>query len=273
LTLVIEPAIEVRGLRHSYGDRVVLDGVDLNVELGETLVILGGSGSGKSTLLRCMVGLEQPDDGSVLILGRDLCTAAPGEVAELRQRIGMAFQSGALFGSMTVGENVDLPLLEFTDLPESTREIIVRIKLALVGLDEAVDLYPSELSGGMKKRAAFARAMALDPEVLFCDEPSAGLDPVTAAGLDRLLNRLKEVFGVTIVVVTHELDSAFAVADRLALIHRGRVLVSGTPEQVRECSDPIVQGFLDREPDDQPEHGERFREWMTEASKAEETVD
>ncbi|MCP4200595.1 MAG: ABC transporter ATP-binding protein [bacterium] len=266
--MAAESAIEVRGLRHSYGDRVILNGVDLTVEVGKTLVILGGSGSGKSTLLRCMVGLERPDEGSVSILGRDLCSAAPEEVAELRQRIGMAFQSGALFGSMTVGENVDLPLAEFTDLPDSTRDIIIRIKLALVGLDDAVDLHPSELSGGMKKRAAFARAMALDPEVLFCDEPSAGLDPVTAAGLDRLLNQLKEVFGVTIVVVTHELDSAFAVADRLALLHQGRVLISGTPQQVRECPHPIVQGFLRREPEEQPEHGERFREWMTEAEEA-----
>ncbi len=271
--MATEPAIEVRGLRHSYGDRVVLDGVDLTVETGKTLVILGASGSGKSTLLRCMVGLEQPDEGSVSILGRDLCSAAPEEVAALRQRIGMAFQSGALFGSMTVGENVDLPLAEFTELSESTRDIIVRIKLALVGLNDAVDLHPAKLSGGMKKRAAFARAMALDPEVLFCDEPSAGLDPVTAAGLDRLLNQLKEVFGVTIVVVTHELHSAFAVADRLALIHQGRVLVSGTPQQVRECRNPIVQVFLSREPEEQPEHGERFREWMTEATEAEEVVD
>ena len=247
---------------------MILDGVDLTVEAGKTLVILGGSGSGKSTLLRCMVGLERPDEGSVSILGKDLGSAAPEEVAELRQRIGMAFQGGALFGSMTVAENIDLPLAEFTELPKSTRDIIVRIKLALVGLSDAVELYPSELSGGMKKRAAFARAMALDPEVLFCDEPSAGLDPVTAAGLDRLLNQLKEVFGVTIVVVTHELDSAFAIADRIALIHQGRVLISGTPEQVRECPNPIVRRFLDREPEEQPVHGKRFREWMTEAEEA-----
>ena len=260
--------IEVRGVRHAFGDHVVLDGVDLTIEAGKTLVILGGSGSGKSTLLRCMVGLERPDHGSIALFGEDISKASASEMAELRQRIGMAFQSGALFGSMTVGENVDLPLAEFTALPESTRRIIARIKLALVGLDDAVDLPPSALSGGMKKRAAFARAMALDPEVLFCDEPSAGLDPVTAAGLDRLLMQLKEVFGVTIVVVTHELESAFAVADQIALIHRGRVLVTGTPQQVRECANPIVRRFLEREPEEQSDRGERFREWMTEVEES-----
>jgi phospholipid/cholesterol/gamma-HCH transport system ATP-binding protein len=260
----LTPAIEVRGLRHAYGDQVVLDGVDLTVEHGEALVILGGSGSGKSTLLRCMLGLERPLAGVVSILGTDIHRATERTLDSLRQRIGMAFQGGALFGSLSVGGNVDLPLAEFTRLPESTRRIIVRIKLALVGLDEAAARHPSELSGGMKKRAAFARAMALDPDVLFCDEPSAGLDPVTAAGLDRLLIQLKEVFGITLVVVTHELASAFAVADRIALIHEGRVLVTGTPQQVRACPDPIVRRFLERQPSDDAEDAHRFRRWMTE---------
>jgi len=191
-------------------------------------------------------------------------------VDTLRQRIGMAFQSGALFGSMTVGENVDLPLAEYTRLPASTRAIIVRIKLALVGLDDASGLHPSELSGGMRKRAAFARAMALDPEVLFCDEPSAGLDPVTAAGLDRLLVRLKKVFGITLVVVTHELESAFAIADRIALIHEGRFLVTGTPAEVRQCGDPVVRRFLDRQPSEEQGEHDRFRRWMTEPADREE---
>jgi phospholipid/cholesterol/gamma-HCH transport system ATP-binding protein len=257
-------AIEVRDLRHAYDDTVVLDGVDLSVETGEALVILGGSGSGKSTLLRCMLGLERPLSGTVSILGQDIHHAAPLDLARLRQRIGMAFQSGALFGSLTIGENVDLPLAEFTGLPDSTRSIIVRIKLALVGLDEAADRHPSELSGGMKKRAAFARAMALDPDVLFCDEPSAGLDPVTAAGLDRLLIQLKEVFGITLVVVTHELESAFAVADRIALIHRGRVLITGTPDELRRSTDPVVRRFLNRQPAKDGDDGSRFRRWMTE---------
>lgn len=240
------PAIEVCGLRKSYGERRILDGVDLVVDRGETLVILGGSGSGKSTLLRCLVGLERPDEGRVALLGTDLFAAGNRELVELRQRIGMAFQGGALFGSLTVAENVDLALAEFSRLPESTRRIVVRIKLALVGLQGAMDRLPSELSGGMQKRAAFARAMALDPDLLFCDEPSAGLDPVTAAGLDRLLIRLREVFGATLVVVTHEMESAFAIADRIALMHQGRFVVTGSPERVRASQDPIVRRFLDR---------------------------
>ncbi len=254
------PAIEVRGLEKSYGRRRVLEGIDLTVHEGEALVILGGSGSGKSTLLRCLVGLERPDAGAVSLLGRDIFTAAPRELADLRQRIGMAFQSGALFGSMTVAENLELPLVEFSHLPESTRRIIVRIKLALVGLEGTEALRPSQLSGGMKKRAAFARAMALDPEILFFDEPSAGLDPVTAAGLDRLLLSLRDVFGATLVVVTHELNSAFAIADRIALIHAGSVLITGTPDELRACQNPIVRRFLDREAEPGPEHEGRLRE-------------
>jgi phospholipid/cholesterol/gamma-HCH transport system ATP-binding protein len=264
------PAIEVRGVHKSFGDQVVLDGIDLRVEQGESLVILGGSGSGKSTLLRCLVGLEQPDRGSVSVLGTDIFNTPRREVEELRQRIGMAFQSGALFGSMSVGDNLDLPLAEFSHLPISTRRIIVQIKLALVGLEGTEGLQPSELSGGMRKRAAFARAMALDPEILFCDEPSAGLDPVTAAGLDRLLNQLREVFGITLVVVTHELESAFSVADRLALIHRGRVLITGTPEEVQACQNPIVRRFLDRKPEEDDDDDDRFRELILGAEEAEE---
>lgn len=254
------PAVEVRGLKKSYGGRSVLDGIDLAVESGESLVILGGSGSGKSTLLRCLVGLERPDAGTVRVLGLDLFSAPSREVKEMRQRIGMAFQGSALFGSLSVADNVDLPLKEFTRLPESTRRIVVRIKLALVGLEDAIDQYPSQLSGGMQKRAAFARAMALDPDLLFCDEPSAGLDPVTAAGLDRLLVELREVFGVTLVVVTHEMQSAFEIADRLALIHEGRFLVVGSPEEVRASEDPVVRRFLDRIPESEHEDdGERYQ--------------
>jgi len=254
--------IEVKNLHKSFRGAQVLEGVDLTVGEGETLVILGGSGSGKSTLLRCLVGLERPDRGTVSLLGHDLFAASERERADLRQRIGMAFQSGALFGSMTVGENVDLPLREFARLPESTRRIIVHIKLALVGLEGIEGRHPAELSGGMRKRVAFARAMALDPELLFCDEPSAGLDPVTAAGLDDLLIQLKQVFGITLVVVTHELASAFAIADRIALIHEGRLLVTGTPAEVRACSDPIVRRFLDRQPEEHGGDGSRFRRLM-----------
>lgn len=243
-----------------YGDRTILDGLDLTVLRGETLVILGGSGSGKSTLLRCLVGLVQPDAGTVELMGTDLYSADSVEVAKLRQRMGMAFQGSALFGSLTVAGNVGLPLREFTRLPISTREIVVQIKLALVGLENAMDRYPSELSGGMQKRAAFARAMALDPELLFCDEPSAGLDPVTAAELDRLLIQLRDVFGVTLVVVTHEMESAFAVADRIALMHRGRFLLVGAPDEIRASDHPVVRQFLDRQPDEERHDGARYRQ-------------
>ncbi|MEM7355270.1 MAG: ABC transporter ATP-binding protein [Acidobacteriota bacterium] len=256
------PAIEVLGLEKSYGGPKILRGLDLTVQRGETLVILGGSGSGKSTLLRCMVGLEQPDAGTVHIQGTDLFAADRATLAELRRRMGMAFQGSALFGSLTVAGNVDLPLRELTRLPASTRRIVVQIKLALVGLESALERYPAELSGGMQKRAAFARAMALDPDLMFCDEPSAGLDPVTAAGLDRLLIRLKEVFGMTLVIVTHEMDSAFAVADRIALMHRGRFLVTGPPETVRASQNEIVRRFLDRVPEEEHDEGERYEQLM-----------
>ncbi len=257
-----EPAIEVRSLEKDYGGPKILRGLDLTVRSGETLVILGGSGSGKSTLLRCMVGLETPSAGSVHIQGTDLFSADARTLTALRQRMGMAFQGSALFGSRTVAGNIDLPLREFTRLPASTRRIVVRIKLALVGLEMAAKRYPAELSGGMQKRAAFARAMALDPELMFCDEPSAGLDPITAAGLDRLLIQLKEVFGMTLVIVTHEMESAFAVADRIALMHRGKFLVIGTPESVRRSENPIVRQFLDRVPEEEQNEGERYEQLM-----------
>lgn len=257
------PVIEVSGLKKSYGDHVVLSGVDLEIQAGETMIILGASGSGKSTLLRCLVGLEQPDAGQVRVAGTDIFRAHPRELARLRESIGVAFQRGALFTSMTVGENIDLPLEELTGLPKSTRELIVRIKLALVGLEGAEDKYPSELSGGMQKRVAFARAMALDPSILFADEPSAGLDPVTSVGLDQLLIRLREVFGVTLIVVTHELESAFAIGERIALIDHGRILAIGTPEEVQASEDAVVRRFLDRQLDVSVEHGERYRRWMT----------
>jgi phospholipid/cholesterol/gamma-HCH transport system ATP-binding protein len=174
----------------------------------------------------------------------------------------MAFQGGALFGSMTVAENIELPLVEFTKLPASTRRIIARIKLGMVGLEDAMDRMPSELSGGMKKRAALARALALDPEIVFFDEPSAGLDPVTAAGLDQLIVQLKKAFGATLVVVTHELVSAFTIADRLALMHEGRFALTDTPAVVRESRDPTVRGFLDRHPPETMDSAEKFRRFI-----------
>lgn len=259
-----EVAIDVRGLRKSFDGNVVLDGVDLEVRSGETLVILGGSGSGKSTLLRCLVGLERPDEGRIVVQGVDVFDGAPADIESLRRRIGIAFQGGALFGSMTVAENIELPLAEFTDLPRETRRIMVRIKLGMVGLEDAMDRLPSQLSGGMVKRAALARALAMDPDVVFFDEPSAGLDPITAAEIDRLVLRLKKAFDVTLVVVTHELESAFTIADRVALIHRGRFLIVGSPDEVRACDDSRVQDFLNRRPAEREGGAEKFRRFIDE---------
>jgi phospholipid/cholesterol/gamma-HCH transport system ATP-binding protein len=227
-------------------------------------VILGGSGSGKTTLLRCLVGLERPDSGAVEIQGQDLFESDAATLSRLRERIGMAFQAGALFGSMTVGENVEFPLKQFTRMPALTRRIVARIKLGMVGLEDAMDRYPSQLSGGMVKRAALARALALDPDILFFDEPSAGLDPVTAAEIDQLMLQLKRGFAVTTVVVTHELESAFAIADRIALIHRGRFRIVDTPSSVRACPDPVVRGFLERRPAASEDGGAKFRRFLDE---------
>jgi phospholipid/cholesterol/gamma-HCH transport system ATP-binding protein len=254
----------VQGVSKAYNAHRVLDGVDLQVRTGENLVILGASGSGKSTLLRIMVGLEQPDEGSVLVEGTDVHRGPRREVAKLRRRLGMAFQGGALFGSMTIAENVELPMAELTDIPPRNRRIIARIKLGLVGLEDFMDALPSELSGGMRKRASLARALALDPDIVFFDEPSAGLDPVTAAGLDQLIVQLREVFDMTLVVVTHELESAFTIADRLALMHEGRFLVVDSPEVVRESDHPIVRRFLDRQPAEKADDGMKFKRFLQE---------
>ncbi|MDX1383600.1 MAG: ATP-binding cassette domain-containing protein [Thermoanaerobaculia bacterium] len=260
-------AVIARGIRKSYGDHCVLDGIDVDVHSGETLVILGGSGSGKSTLLRIMVGLETPDAGSVTVCGTDIHAADEQAIADVRRRIGVAFQAGALFGSMTVGENVEFPIAELTDIPRMNRRIIARIKLGMVGLEDAMDRMPSELSGGMRKRASLARALALDPELVFFDEPSAGLDPITAAGLDQLLTQLKDVFDMTLIVVTHELESAFHIADRIALIHEGRILVADVPEVVRESQDPVVRRFLDRRPPVHEDGGAKFKQFLEELQK------
>jgi phospholipid/cholesterol/gamma-HCH transport system ATP-binding protein len=240
------PAISIRDLHVSYGEREILHGVTFDVPAGETVVILGGSGSGKSTLLRTLVGLEAPTSGDVIIRGKNLQKLSPEEWRELRQHIGISFQSGALFGSMTVGENVALPLHEHTNLDPATVEIMVRLKLNEVGLSGYEDYMPAQLSGGMKKRAAVARAMAMDPEILFFDEPSAGLDPIIAAGIDQLLLKLKEAFGITIVVVTHELASAFLIADRMILLDKGHIVANGTPAELQASTQPRVRQFLDR---------------------------
>jgi phospholipid/cholesterol/gamma-HCH transport system ATP-binding protein len=210
------------------------------------LVILGGSGSGKSTLLRTLVGLERPSSGQIWIKGQDIAAISQGEMDEIRKKIGMSFQGGALFGSMTVGENVALPLREHTRLEESTIEIMLRLKLEQVGLEGFEYYMPSQLSGGMKKRAAVARALAMDPEILFFDEPSAGLDPIIAAGIDQLILELKKAFRMTIIVVTHELASAFLIADRMVLIDKGVIVAIGPTEEMKASTQPRVRQFLDR---------------------------
>jgi phospholipid/cholesterol/gamma-HCH transport system ATP-binding protein len=241
-----EPAISIRNLHVAYGEREILHGITFDVPAGETVVILGGSGSGKSTLLRTLVGLEAPTSGEIIVRGKNLQRLSAEEWRELRQHIGISFQSGALFGSMTVGENVALPLHEHTQLDPATIEIMVRLKLNEVGLSGYEDYMPAQLSGGMKKRAAVARAMAMDPEILFFDEPSAGLDPIIAAGIDQLLLKLKEAFGITIIVVTHELASAFLIADRMVLLDKGKIVANGTPTELQASSQPRVRQFLDR---------------------------
>jgi phospholipid/cholesterol/gamma-HCH transport system ATP-binding protein len=241
-----EPMISVRNLRVNYGEREILHGINFEVAAGETIAILGGSGSGKSTLLRTMVGLEKPSSGQIWIKGKDIAALSRSEMDEVRKKIGMSFQGGALFGSMTVGENVALPLREHTKLEESTIQIILRLKLDQVGLAGFEYYMPSELSGGMKKRAAVARALAMDPEILFFDEPSAGLDPIIAAGIDHLILQLKKAFHMTIMVVTHELASAFLIADRMVLIDKGNIVAIGTKEEMQISKQPRVRQFLDR---------------------------
>jgi phospholipid/cholesterol/gamma-HCH transport system ATP-binding protein len=241
-----EPMISLRNLRVSYGEREILHGISFDVMRGETLVILGGSGSGKSTLLRTLVGLEKPSSGEIWLKGKNIAAISAAEMDEIRKRIGMSFQGGALFGSMSVGENVALPLREHTKLEDPTIEIILRLKLDQVGLSGFENYMPSQLSGGMKKRAAVARALAMDPEILFFDEPSAGLDPIIAAGVDELILDLKRAFHMTIIVVTHELASAFLIADRMVLIDKGNVVAIGPTAEIRASTHPRVRQFLDR---------------------------
>ena len=243
------PDILVRDLRVRYGTHEILHGINFEVPAGETLVILGGSGSGKSTLLRTLVGLEQPSGGEIWIRGKNFAAMSEAEKDELRKKMGMSFQGGALFGSMTVGDNVALPLREHTQLNESTIGIMVRLKLDEVGLSGFENYMPAQLSGGMKKRAAIARALAMEPEILFFDEPSAGLDPIIAAGIDELIMKLKKAFRITILVVTHELASAFLIADRMILIDKGKIVANGTTQELRESEEPRVRQFLDRVPE------------------------
>ena len=240
------PVIEVTDLVTYYGVRKILMGVSLTVRRGEIMVIMGGSGSGKSTLMRHLIGLEHPSSGSIKLLGQEIGKMSDQGLAQFYQKLGVAFQGGALFSSMTVGENIMLPLREHTDLDENTMRIMLRMKLEVVNLAGFENLMPSELSGGMLKRAAFARAVIMDPCLLFCDEPSAGLDPVVSSALDELILRLREALDMTIVVVTHELNSAFRIADRITVLDRGEVLTIGTVEEVRSSQNKRIQDLLNR---------------------------
>jgi phospholipid/cholesterol/gamma-HCH transport system ATP-binding protein len=262
-----EPMISVRDLHVKYGATEILHGVSFDVRRGETLVIMGGSGSGKSTLVRTLIGLERPSSGHVLIKGKDVAAIGEAELDEVRKKIGMSFQGGALFGSMTVGENVGLPLREHTKLEDSTIEIMVRLKLEQVGLEGFEYYMPSQLSGGMRKRAAVARALAMDPEMLFFDEPSAGLDPIIAAGIDQLILELKRAFHMTILVVTHELASAFLIADRIVLIDRGNIVAIGTIAEMQSNTQPRVRQFLDRVPETETAKESDYLRALTEERK------
>ena len=241
-----EPAIQVDGLVTYYGERRILDEVNLRVEPREIMVVMGGSGSGKSTLLRHLLSLHKPASGSIRLFGEDVTRLSSRQLHKMRQRIGVSFQGGALFNSLNVEENVAFPLREHTKLDENTIRIMARMKLELVNLAGFGELMPAQLSGGMIKRAALARAIVMDPQLLFFDEPSAGLDPVVSADLDELILRLRDAMGVTIVVVTHELESAFRIADRITVLDKGRILVTGTTDEVRHCDHPRVQNLLNR---------------------------
>src|SRR5260370_20941089 len=227
------PALSVRDVVVSYNGRRVLDGINLDIRRGETMVLLGGSGSGKSTLLRQIIGLEQPQCGQVFVNGLDLAKSGAADLKRLRRSIGVAFQSAALFNSMSVEDNVALPLREHTQLAESTISLMTWMKLAVVGLAEFGKLSPQALSGGMKKRAAVARALSLDPEILVFDEPSAGLDPIVAAELDELIFGLKPAFNMTVVAVTPEMAGGFRIADRMAMLYNGSLIATGSQEEMK----------------------------------------
>ena len=244
-----DQAISVQDVVVSYDSRRILDGINLEVQRGETMVLLGGSGSGKSTLLRQIIGLERPQSGHVVVNGVDLTNSTPRELKKVHRSMGVAFQNSALFDSLTLEENVALPLRELTRLDESTIRLMAWMKLAVVGLGEFGKLSPQALSGGMRKRAAVARALALDPEILVFDEPSAGLDPIVAAELDELILQLKRAFSMTVLVVTHEMASAFRIADRMAMLYKGSMIAVGTKEEFQSNPNPRIQQFLNRIPD------------------------
>jgi len=241
--------IQVNQLTKRFGDRTVLDGINLKIPEGKITVIMGGSGCGKSTLLKNLIGLQRPDGGEIWIEGKNAATLSEAAFDEIRKKFGMLFQGSALFNSQTVGENVALPLREHTDLSEEIIRIVVKIKLELVGLTGFEDFFPHQISGGMKKRVALARAISLDPKIVFYDEPGAGLDPITAGMIDQLILDLSRKLKITSVVVTHDMKSAFRIADQMMVLHRGKVVAEGSPADIRDSKDPYVRQFIHGEPE------------------------
>ncbi|MCI0406853.1 MAG: ABC transporter ATP-binding protein [candidate division Zixibacteria bacterium] len=236
--------IEIIDLHKSFDKKPVLDGVNLTLRDGETVVIIGGSGTGKSVLLKHIIGLLEPDDGRIIVDGVDVGAVRGEDLYQLRKKFGMVFQSGALFDSLTVAGNVGLPLREHTDLKEEEILEIVREKLALVGLSGVENQKPAELSGGMRKRVALARALVAEPEVMLYDEPTTGLDPIMADVINELILDLRKRLGNTAVVVTHDMASAFKIADRICMLFKGKIIWDGSPEETRQSRDPVVQQFI-----------------------------
>jgi len=249
----MQPIIEVQNLFKEFGGRVVTNEVSFKVHRGDTLIIMGGSGCGKSTLLRQVIGSLKPDSGSIKIFGEEITTMSERELAKIRRRFGMLFQSGALLQSLTVGENVALPITEHSQVDDNIVELMVKFKLELVGLTGFEDLKPAEISGGMKKRVALARALALDPELLLSDEPTSGLDPVMTAVVDKLTRDLTRNLGMTAVVVTHDMTSAFRIGTRMIMLgsgpQQGKIIAEGTPQEILNNPDPMLQQFIKGEPD------------------------
>jgi phospholipid/cholesterol/gamma-HCH transport system ATP-binding protein len=239
------PIIELLDVTKHFDSRAVIDGVSLAILPGETMVIMGSSGCGKSTILRMMIGDYLPDGGQVHMFGQDLAALDDDAMNVVRKKFGILFQGGALLNSMTVGENIALPLREHTDLDDNVVQIMIKMKLELVGLRDFEHLMPAQLSGGMKKRVGLARAIALDPQILFYDEPTAGLDPIATAVTDELIRDLTKKLGVTSVVVTHDMASAFRIGDRMAMVYRGKLIALGTPEEIRRSGDARVKQFVE----------------------------
>jgi len=243
-----EAVISLKGVSKFFQGKKTIDNVSLDIFCGETFVIMGCSGSGKSTLLRLMTGILKPDEGSVIIKGKDIARCSAEELDAVRKSFGMLFQYSALLDSLTVEENVALPLREHTKLAEEIISIIIKMKLSLVGLRGFEQYYPSQISGGMRKRVGLARAIALDPDIVFYDEPTSGLDPVVGGVIDKLIKDLSTKLLITSVVVTHDMQSVFEIADRIAMVHKGRVVEIGTPEQIRNSDNPYIRQFIHGNP-------------------------